>query len=79
MHSGRLGVPGSWVRSSRVAGDLPGAKEWFEKARILFENLEDPTSPIFIHRGLAELSQANGDYTEAKNHFQESIKSVRTN
>jgi tetratricopeptide (TPR) repeat protein len=57
---------------SRVAGDLPGANEWFEKARILFENLEDPSSPIFMHRGLGDLSQANGDYIEAKNHFQES-------
>lgn len=57
---------------SRVAGDPPGAEEWFEKARILFEKLEDPTSPIFMHRGLGDLSQANGDYIEAKNHFQES-------
>jgi predicted ATPase/DNA-binding SARP family transcriptional activator/predicted negative regulator of RcsB-dependent stress response len=65
---------------SRVAGDLPGAKEWFEKARILFDNLGDPTSSIFIHRGLGDIAQMSGDFTEAKKRFQKSkLQSEQTN
>lgn len=65
---------------NRVAGDLLGAKEGFEKARILFENLDDPTSPIFIQRGLGDISQAIGDFNEAKRYFEESfLKAQQTN
>jgi predicted ATPase/DNA-binding SARP family transcriptional activator len=62
---------------SRVGGDLATAKGWFESARLLFENLDDPTSPIFIHRGLGEIAESNADYNLAKYYFQESIQQAR--
>ena len=61
----------------RVGGNLVGAKVWFEKARHLFEQLDDRSSPIFIHRGMGDLAQMMGDYGAAKHHFQESIQQAQ--
>ena len=55
----------------QVAGDLPEAREWFEKAGRLFEVIEDRTSPIFVQRGLGDIAQMTGDYPDAKKHFQQ--------
>jgi tetratricopeptide (TPR) repeat protein len=67
---------GTWEMGEihRVEGDLAGALEWFEKAKDLFEELDDASFPIFYARGLGELAMAVGDYTRAKAHFSESIR-----
>jgi len=61
----------------RVAGDLAGAKAWFEKAAHLFEKLEDRSSQIFLHRGMGDLAQMMGDYGAAKRHFQASVQQAQ--
>ncbi len=58
----------------RVAGNIHSAREWFTKAAMLFDLLEDRTSPIFIQRGLGDIAQVMGDYSGAKQHFQESLQ-----
>jgi tetratricopeptide (TPR) repeat protein len=61
----------------RVAGDLARAQEWFEKARLLFEVIEDRTSSVFYQRGLGDIAQMTGDYRAAKEHFQESARQAQ--
>ena len=58
---------------NRLAGDLAGAREWFDKARPALESLH-PTGAVFYHRGLGDIAQAMGDYAEAKKQFQESVQ-----
>lgn len=58
----------------RVASDLANAREWFEKARVLFEDLGDPTSPIFTERGLGDIAQMAGDYPTALKNFEASLQ-----
>ena len=70
---------GTWEMGEidRVAGDLDSAQEWFEKARILFEDLGDRTSSIFYERGLGDISQMTGDYSTALKHFEASLGQAR--
>ncbi len=59
---------------NRLAGDLAGAREWYEKGRAMLEQLKEPTGPVFYHRGLGDIAQATGDFLTAKKQFQESLK-----
>ena len=64
---------------NRVAGDLISARDWFEKARLSFENLGDRTSSVFYERGLGDIAQMTGDYTEALKHFETSLQGTLEN
>ncbi len=61
---------------NRLAGDMAGAREWYDKARPLLETLH-PTGLVFYYRGLGDLAQAAGDIAEAKKLFQESLQRAR--
>lgn len=58
----------------RVAGDLNEAFEWYEKARTLFEDLDDASFPVFYRRSLGDLALATSNYHKAKAEFLESIR-----
>ncbi len=61
----------------RVAGDLRSAKEWFERSRNIFDRLQDESGLIFYHRGLGDIAQALGNYTEAQRQFSISLQWAR--
>src|SRR5690606_16550126 len=49
----------------RVGGDLPGARQWYERARELFEAVEDSSGFTFYYRALGDLALATGAYAQA--------------
>lgn len=61
----------------RVGGDLLGAREWFEKAQLLFRRFEDRTGYTFYHRGIGDIALARGDYLEAQQQFQASLRQAQ--
>jgi tetratricopeptide (TPR) repeat protein len=61
----------------RVAGDFGAAKAQYERARDLFEEVNEVNGVIFYHRGLGDIAQAQGDYSEAYRQFQLSLEQAR--
>jgi predicted ATPase/serine/threonine protein kinase/DNA-binding SARP family transcriptional activator len=61
----------------RVGGDLPGARQWYERARTLFEVVEDSSGFTFYHRALGDLALATGAYNQACREFQQSLNHAR--
>ncbi|MDT8306292.1 MAG: NB-ARC domain-containing protein, partial [Anaerolineae bacterium] len=58
----------------RVGGDLVGAREWFEKAQLLFTRFEDRTGYTFYHRGLGDIALTRGNFLDAQLQFQASLR-----
>ena len=61
----------------RVGGDLPGARQWYERARELFEAVEDSSGFTFYYRALGDLALATGAYAQAIREFQKSLNYAR--
>jgi predicted ATPase/DNA-binding SARP family transcriptional activator len=57
---------------NRVSGDLVQAKDWFEKARVLFEKYDTQSIAIFLERSQADIAAMNGDHIQVKIHFEQS-------
>jgi tetratricopeptide (TPR) repeat protein len=58
----------------RVAGNYEVALKWFERAMLMFRNVNEANGLIFYHRGLADLALAKGDNSLAKTHFEQSYE-----
>jgi predicted ATPase/DNA-binding SARP family transcriptional activator len=58
----------------RVAGNYALARDLFDQARELFITFEEPYAPVFLERGLGDLSYDLGCYEESLNHFEESLR-----
>ncbi|MGW8226981.1 MAG: tetratricopeptide repeat protein [Anaerolineales bacterium] len=58
----------------RVAGNYRDSLEWFERAMLMFRNVNETNGLIFYHRGLADLALARGDNALAKTHFEQSYE-----
>ena len=54
----------------RVAGNYKDALEWFERAVLMFRNVNEANGLIFYHRGLADIALAKGDNALAMTHFE---------
>ena len=69
----------TWEMSEikRIGGDLVGAREELEKARLLFESVDDPTIPVFLQRSLGDIAQMSGDYLTALKHFEASLQGAK--
>jgi serine/threonine protein kinase/DNA-binding SARP family transcriptional activator len=63
----------------RVTGDPIGARQWFERSRVLFEKFADKTGETFYYRGLGDLAYAQDDHRQAQRHFQQSLKRAQAN
>jgi tetratricopeptide (TPR) repeat protein len=61
----------------RVAGDHSAARSWFERARDMFEDVQEVNGAIFYYRGLGDIALEQGAYSEAYQQFQLSLEHGR--
>jgi len=61
----------------RVEGDYSATKTWYERARGMFEEVNEINGVIFYHRGLGDIAHARSDYSEAHRQFQLSLEHAR--
>jgi DNA-binding SARP family transcriptional activator/predicted ATPase len=57
----------------RLQGDFLAAREWFERARALFEQLGEEAGLSFYARGLGDLAYSAGNYRQARDHYSQSL------
>ena len=61
----------------RVEGDYSAARMWYERARVMFEEVKEINGVIFYHRGLGDIAHSQGNYSEAYRQFQLSLEHAR--
>jgi predicted ATPase/DNA-binding SARP family transcriptional activator len=67
---------GTWEMGEihRVSGNHEDALQWFERAKVMFEHVNESNGLIFYHRGLGDVALAREDYAGAYTEFDESCK-----
>jgi predicted ATPase len=61
----------------RVMGDLAAARDWYDKARVAFDQVNDRSGYIFYHRGLGDIAHMQGNFAEAEEQFSRSLEYAR--
>jgi predicted ATPase/DNA-binding SARP family transcriptional activator/pimeloyl-ACP methyl ester carboxylesterase/tRNA A-37 threonylcarbamoyl transferase component Bud32 len=62
----------------RITGEYDAARRWFEDARILFDQFDEPAGYTFYHRGLGDLARSSGNYQESEIQFRKSLACARS-
>lgn len=65
----------SWEMAElyRLQGEPLAAREWFERARALFEQFGEEAGLSFYSRGLGDLAYRAGNYRQARDHYSQSL------
>ncbi|MBK6326063.1 MAG: tetratricopeptide repeat protein [Chloroflexi bacterium] len=62
-----------WGELQRIQGDLPAAREAYEKAHAIFQAQHMAAGLAFYHRGLGELAFGRQDWAAAQSQYEKSL------